>query len=215
MIRQWLKFAGMCSVVIGIVIFCVIFGGYSSLHRSQQRIEASKELVTNACQSKLDLLSQLLNSLKNSEYQKKIPDLKQTGKNTNKILRQVISQKTPLDKTLTLKFEASQEVLTSDLTKLFSQLDQSPDKSNAVGFQAHKKQFSVAQNNLFAAKITYNKEVTYFNTRTKIFPGFLIAKLFGFNKIKYFKLSENSFLPSRYNDVQSTGSLFDNKKIKA
>ena len=47
---------------------------------------------------------------------------------------------------------------------------------------------------MFVEKVKYNTEVRYFNRRTKIFPGFLIARLFGFDKSKYFEVSKDLFL---------------------
>ncbi len=195
MLNPWVKIAAICSVLMGIVLFCVIFGGYSSLYRAQNRIETSKEFLTNVCQVRLNFLPQLSDTIKTSENKKIVAELHHTSENTQKILQQIISTKTPLNNALTLQLETSQQALTLHLANLLLQLDQSMDKNNNP-FQAIKKQLFLAQNTLFVSKRRYNKEITYFNTRTTAFPGVLIAKLFGFNKIKYFKLSEGSLLPS-------------------
>ena len=195
MLNPWVKIAAICSVLMGIVLFCVIFGGYSSLYRAQNRIKASKEYLTNVCQVRLNFLPQLSDTIKTSEHKKTVAELQHIGENTQKALQQIISTKTPLNNALTLQLETSQQALTLHLANLFLQLDQSMDKDNNP-FQAIKKQLFLAQNTLFVSKRRYNKEITYFNTRTTAFPGVLIAKLFGFNKIKYFKLSEGSLLPA-------------------
>ncbi|MCK5099276.1 MAG: LemA family protein [Desulfobacteraceae bacterium] len=192
--KQWLHFFGFFSVLVVIILCSVVFGGYSSLHRSEGRIEITKDRFLNACQSKLDLLPQLLDSVQESESKETLAKLKQTSKEAGIVLHHAVSQKPPLDRVLTLKLETSQYALTKELVKLFLKLEQSKNKSDTESLKAIKKQFFSAQNKVYTAKAVYNTEVVYFNRRTNIFPGFLIAKLFGFNKSEYFELSKDSFL---------------------
>ncbi len=197
--RQWLMFFGMTSLIVGIVLFSVVFGGYSSLYRSENRIKASKELLTDACQTRLDVFSQIIKSLDTQEHQTLLLKLKQTNKEAILILKQVIKQTSPLDNALTLKFENSQKTLTSDLVKLYLLLNKAKGKNDqdAKALIIIKKEFFPAQDILFVSVARYNKEVVYFNYRVTIFPVYLIAKLFGFDKSQYFKLTQEFFLPAK------------------
>ncbi len=193
--KQWMNFVWFSLVLVGIILASVIFGGYSSLHRSEGRIDITKEFFLGSCQSRLDLLPQLLDFLKESEAKEMLTKLKQTGKEANTVLHHAVSQKSPLDRVLTLKLEKSQSALTKELIKTFLKLEQqSNSKKSTEAFQTIKKQFFSAQDKMFVERVRYNTEVRYFNRRTKIFPGFLIAKLFGFNKSEYFELSKDLFL---------------------
>jgi LemA protein len=192
--KQWMNFVLFSLILVGIILASVIFGGYSSLHRSEGRIDITKGFFLDSCQSRLDLLPQLLDFLKESEAKEMLTKLKQAGKEASTVLHYAASQKSSLDRVLTLKLEKSQSVLTKELIKTFFKLEQSNSKKSTEAFQAIKKQFFSAQNKVFAEKMRYNTEVRYFNRRTKIFPGFLIAKLFGFNKSEYFELSKDLFL---------------------
>ncbi|MCD4743052.1 MAG: LemA family protein [Desulfobacteraceae bacterium] len=192
--KQWLQFFWFSLVLTAIILFSVVFGGYSSLHRSEGRIETTKVLFLNACQSKLDLLPQLLDSIKESEHKEILVKLKKTSKEAVAVLEHAISQESPLDRTITLRLETSQEALTKELAKLFAKLDQSQNKGNTDSYKTIKKQLFAAQDKVFYEKTRYNTEVLYFNSRTKIFPGFLIAKIFGFDKSKYFELSKDLLL---------------------
>lgn len=194
MSKQWLQFFGFSLVLIAIILFSVVFGGYSSLHRSEGRIEITKGFFLNACQSKLDLLPQLFDSIKESEHKEILVKLKKTSKEAGAVLDHAVSQESPLDRAFTLKLETSQDALTKELTKLFLKLDQLKNKSNTEAYKTIKKQLFAAQDKVFFEKTRYNTEVLYFNSRTKIFPGFLIAKIFGFNKSKYFELSKDLLL---------------------
>lgn len=192
--KQWMNFVWFSLVFVGIILTSVIFGGYSSLHRSEGRIDITKELFFKACQNKLDLLPQLLDYLQKSEPKETYARLELTGKEAGAVLHSAVFQKAPLNNAMTLKLEASQLSLTNELAKLFLKLERSKNKSNTESFKAIKQQFFSAQDKLSTAKVQYNIEVRYFNRRTKIFPGFLIAELFGFNNSEYFELSKDSFL---------------------
>ena len=126
-----------------------------------------------------------------------LPAINQTAQKATTILKQVISHEHQPEKNLINEFEISQTKLTLELVQLFTQLQTSLDKDAVKQFSAVKKEFYIAQDNLFVAMKRYNTEVNYFNARTTVFPGFLIAKLFGFNKIKYTGISTDGFLPVR------------------
>lgn len=192
--KQWMYFVWFSLVFVGIILTSVIFGGYSSLHRSEGRIDITKDLLLQACQSKLDLLPQLLDYLQKSEHKEAHAKLEVAGKEAGTVLHSAVFQKAPLDHALTLKLEASQLSLTKELSELFEKFDSSKNKNNTESLKAIKQQFFSAQDKVFTAKVQYNREVRYFNRRTNIFPGFLIAKLFGFDDSEYFELSKDSFL---------------------
>lgn len=195
--RRWFQFFGFCFLFFGIVLFCVVLGGYTSFWRSQNRIEASKALLTEACQKRLALLPGLIEIAKKSKTQTDRPRINQTVQKADKILQLVISQKTPLEKELIKEFEISQSKLTRQLKDLFTRWEGSPDKNQSKQFDALRDLFFTAQNNLFVARQRYNDEVNYFNTRTTAFPAFLFAKLFGFDKMEYIEISKDLFLPAQ------------------
>lgn len=189
------QFAGFCFVFFGIVLFCVVLGGYTSFWRSQNRIEASKALLTDACQNRLDLLPELIEITKKNKMQAIGPEINQAAQKAMTILQKTITQKTPLEKDLIKEFEISQSKLTVQLKDLFTQLEGSSDK-NFQQFKAVRSLLFAAQNNLFVTKKRYNDEANYFNTRAAAFPTSLFAKLFRFNKMKYIEISKDLFLPA-------------------
>ena len=183
--------------LFAIIMFCVILGGYSSFTRAQNRIAASKTFLTDACQKKLDLLPALFEMTKKSSTQISIQEIEQAAQKAALILQLVISRKPPLEIQLTKDFEQSQIDLTNRLTDLFPELEESLEPEDLKQFKAIEQQFYTAQDNLFVIWKSYINEVVYFNSRTVTFPNFLIAKLFGFNKIHYAELSAEAFLPAR------------------
>ena len=195
MSHRLLQFAGFCFVFFGIVLFCVVLGGYTSFWRSQNRIEASKSLLTDACQKRLDLLPEFIEMAKKNKTQTDRPGTNQTVQKAEKILQLAISQKTPLEKALIKEFEISQSKLTFQLKDLFTQLEGSPEQ-NSQQFKALRNRVYKAQDNLFVARQKYNHEVNYFNTRSTAFLTSLFAKLFGFDKMEYIEISKDLLLPA-------------------
>jgi len=194
---QLLNFFGFCFVFTGIILFCVILGGYSSFWRAQKRIETSRSLLTDACQKRLDLVPGLIEITKKSRMQQDEPVINQTAKKAQIILQQVISREGPVEIGLIKEFEISQSKLTFQLRDLFSQLEGSIDKNYSKQFADLKKLFFALQDELFVTGTSYNDEVNYFNMRITSFLPSLIAKLFGFNKMKYINISKDLFLPAK------------------
>lgn len=195
--HRLLQFAGFCFVFFGIVLFCVLMGGYTSFWRSQNRIEQSKSFLTDSCQKRIDLLPGLIEVAKKSEAQISIPEINQTAQKANEILQLVISQETPLEKGLIKEFEISQAELTFQLKDLFTRWEGSLDKNYSRQFETLKKEFIAAQDDLFITRQGYNDEVNYFNTRATAFGTSLFAKLFGFDKMNYIEISKDQFLPAQ------------------
>ncbi|WP_299976819.1 LemA family protein [Desulfobacula sp.] len=201
--HRWFQVAGFCFVFFGIVLFCVVLGGYTSFWRSQNRIEASKSILTDACQKRSELLPGLIEMAEKSKTPIDRPGINQTAQKANKILQLVISQKTPLEKELIKEFEISQSKLTFQLKDLFIQLEGSPEQSSQQ-FKALRNSVYEAHNNILLIKRRYNDEVNYFNTRAVAFPAFLFAKLFGFDKMEYIEISKDLFLPAEKTFAPST-----------
>ena len=122
--------------------------------------------------------------------------MKNTGKILSRedILKHVISTEPPVGKDLITAFETSQTALSLELVALFSSLESNLSKEEMEEYTALKKEFSSAQDHIFVAKKRFNKEVIYFNNRTAVFPGIIIAKLFKMDHLKYTGISKGKLL---------------------
>ena len=189
-----LKFFAFCSIAAAIVLFCVIFGSYTSFYRSQNRIEDATTALVESCQKRLLLFPEL------SDFMKKIsPDtpMDHPLEKANALLMDVLQQKLPLDEQKTKDFETSQTGLTMQIKEIFVRLKDVSDSKNMAELESLKQKFFKAQDNLYVAGDQYNYEVSYFNGRVQSFPVSLIAKLFNFHEIIYYPFSDQAFLPAR------------------
>ncbi len=186
----------LASIATAIVLFCVIFGGYTSFYRSQNRIEDSKTALMESCRERMLLLPALSGFLErvNPDIP---PPMGHPLEKANALLMDVLQQKRPLEEKMTKEFENSQTGLTMQIKDIFVRLKAVSGPNNPAETEALRQKFFKAQDNLYVAKEKYNYEVSYFNRRVRSFPVSLIAKLFGFHEIVYYPFSDQAFLPSR------------------
>lgn len=190
-----------CIVFFGIIIFSVIFGGYSSLYRAENRARNSKLLVTVECQKQLDLIPELISlARKTDNFNPIAPDqadlnIEQAALKHKAILAQIISRKAPLEKELVLTFEQSQVQLSRDIINLINVIKKDKEFGTSQAFQTLEKKFNDLEITVFYHSTQYNKEAIYFNHRKAIFPGFLIAPLFGLDKIYIHEISADRLKP--------------------
>jgi LemA protein len=191
-----LKVFAFCSITAAIVLFCVVFGGYTSFYRSQNRIEASKSALVESCRERLLLLPELSNVMERLSPDLP-PPMDQSLEKAKALLGNVLEQKSPLDQEMTTEFERSQTGLTMQIKEIFARLKDVSEPEGMKEIEALKQKFFKAQDNLYVAGDRYNYEVSYFNGRVNSFPVSLIAKLFGFHDIRYYPFSDQAFLPAR------------------
>lgn len=205
--RPLLSLSVFCVVFFGIIIFCVIFGGYSSLYRAQNRIGAAKQLVTDECQKQLDLLPELVDMVRKTDSfngidsnlnQANLDQIRQTALEAKTILTQIDSRETtPLEKKLILNFEESQVKLSREIIGLITGLKKDDSLKSSPAFIGLEKEFNDLEITVFYNSHKYNKEARYFNTRKSLFPGFFVAKLFGLDKVHFFEITASLFTPEK------------------
>ncbi len=190
-----------CAVFFGIILFCVILGGYTDLLRAQNRIGENKELVITQCQKRMDLLPGLItiagklqssqgNSINNSDQ---VAQLKETTTNATAILSRVNSATAPLKKETVEAFEQSQVRLGQQIAIVITALkDIDATNTDVLGLEKDFQQLGIS---VWVTSNRYNKEAKYFNDRKNMFPGFLSAKIFGLDKTRFFEITASLFKP--------------------
>ena len=210
--RPLLSLSIFSVVFFGIILFCVIFGGYSSLYRAQNRARDAKFLVTAECQKQLNLLPELFAMIRKADSfsnpDTSNPDTSNSNQATmdpvnlaalriKTILARINSQKAPLEKKLILAFEQSQVHLSQEIIDLIMVQKKNEPLRSTQAFINLDKKFNDLEITVFYHIHQYNKEARYFNTRKAMFPGFLIAKLFKLEKTHIYELNAELFKPEK------------------
>ncbi|MCG8616764.1 MAG: LemA family protein [Desulfobacterales bacterium] len=191
--NPWVTLAGICSLVFGIVIFSVIFGGYSSLLRSQNRIHAVKNQLVMQCREQLDFTEAIPQPLAASLTSETSTRLNDAVRQIDGLLSAIESTEDPLDPDLVAAFEAGQVALNQAIAGVAEQFDSEKETSGDSAFRKRSRELELA---VFIMSKRYNKEARYFNTRTTVFPGFLIARLFDLDHKKFPEIDVQQLAPS-------------------
>jgi len=227
--RPLLSFAIFCSLLSGILIFCVVAGGYTNLLRAQNRIGAAKGLVTTQCQKRMDLIPELIAMAQKIQSQKSpessnsdqstlnpvntdrvnidqinIHRVKEADKKAKIILARINSMEHPMDKELLLVFEQSQVRLGREISLLIQELKKNEAIKTFPDLTALEYDFEQLGITIFVSSSRYNKEARYFNHRKTGVFGSLIAKLFGFEKTHFFEITASLF--QQENNGAGTGA---------
>jgi LemA protein len=191
------KFILFCAVLMAIILICMVFGGYSSFVRAEQRIVGTKAVLTDFCRERMSLLSQLDGFLR----QRNIPQgsiiTADTLQQAGAILDKIKGSESPLDQQTIHEFEASQRALGEYLRESFNRLPEIADGQSRDRVAELRRQLVQAQDNIYVAHRNYLEEIDYFNSRLESFPVAYIARLFGFDQSGYYPPSEQAFLPAR------------------
>lgn len=82
--------------------------------------------------------------------------------------------------------------LTSTLKSLFAVSEAYPQLKSDQNFLRLQEELSDTENKIMSARRFYNGNVRDLNSSIEMFPGNIIAGIFGFKKIEFFELSEDS-----------------------
>lgn len=184
--KPWLTFAGMCSVVLAIVLLSIIFGSYTSMLRSKSRVNTGKNLMAQACLDQLDLVPQLVSLAPETFSDETTSRIHDTAQQLQKILDSFQATKAPLDPDLVAAFENTQAILAKDLDALTTAIG----KDHALSKEMYDRYLKT----IYSAK-RYNKEALYFATRKTVFPGFFTAKWFHLDALDFPRIDPDCFHP--------------------
>ena len=184
--KPWLIFAGLCSVALSIVLFCVILGSYTSMLRSKNRINAGKDLMVAACRDQLGLIPELVSRATQTISPEKISQIEEDTKQIQAILTRFQASDAPLAPDLVAAFEDTQ----ARLAKRMDSLTAAMGKDHSVSTEMADLYLKT----IYAAR-RYNKEAAYFTNRKTVFPGFLTASWFNLDHLEFPLIDVTCFAP--------------------
>lgn len=184
--KPWLIFAGLCTVVFAIVMICVIFGSYTSMLRSKNRVQAGKGLMITACENQLEQIPDLLSLAPGTGAAPSVSRIHGTMEQIRTLLARFQTSDIPLDPNLVSVFEQAQSRLAKDLDTLARNIGTSHPRVQETANQYLKTIYAVRQ---------YNREAAYFDSRKKVFPGMFTAKWFHLNDLHYPVIDISCFDP--------------------
>lgn len=171
---------GLVPIVIiaGIlVVLAVMFiPSYNKFVNLEEEVDQSYAQVENQLQRRLDLIPNLVNTVKGYASHEK------------EVLTQISDARAKLAGASGPEEQAAADSeLSSALSRLLVVVENYPDLKANQNFTQLMDELAGTENRIAVARQDYNTVVANYNKQTKRFPGRLVASMFGFDEKEYFK----------------------------
>ena len=168
-------------VILGIVVLLCLSGiaKYNGIVKLKESVDTQLSNVDVALQRRADLIPNLVNTVKG--YVKH----EEAAINSVTEARAKLVGATTIDE----KSKANAE-LTKSLSNLMVIVENYPDLKANTTFVNLQDELAGTENRVSTARRDYNDAVSAYNKSVQLFPGSIIAKMFGFEKMTYFEAEE-------------------------
>jgi LemA protein len=182
--KKWL-------LIIGAVLVLFFVTGINTIPRLDEGVNASWAQVENQYQRRIDLIPNLVETVKGyANFEKStLTDVINARANATKA---TISPDMLNNPEAMKNFEQAQGQLSSALSRLMVVVEKYPDLKANEQFLSLQSQLEGTENRIAVERKTFNEIVKDYNSHIRSFPNNLFAGMFGFTPKDYFKAAEGS-----------------------
>jgi len=168
-------------IVLGVVLLLFIggCGSYNGMVSKQNNVKAAWAQVENVYQRRMDLIPNLVNTVKGSANfeQKTLVEITEMRASVGK------AQVTFNDKTASIddRVKAANQ-MESSLSRLLVISENYPQLKSTEGFQTLMAQLEGTENRISVERARFVEAVNSYNTSIQTFPGVMFASIFGFKE---------------------------------
>ena len=180
------------SVLFFVFIFVMyLVGAYNNVITLNETAVQSWAQVENQYQRRIDLIPNLVNTVKGyalheketftavTEARSKVGQMNFTAKDLN-------------NPEMLKKFQTAQDGLSSALSRLMVVVEKYPELKANQNFLELQSQLEGTENRIAVERRKFNQSVQTYNTAIKRFPVNIISGMFGFVEKPYFKAQEGA-----------------------
>ncbi len=179
-------------VVLGILVVLALglvgcgASMYNSLVRMNENVNQSWAQVQNQYQRRLDLIPNLVNTVKGyaTHEASVFENVAQARSNAGKI---TLTTEILNDPQAFARFQQAQGELTGALSRLLAVAENYPQLKANENFLQLQAQLEGTENRIATERMRFNQVVQDYNVRVKTFPTALFAGMFGFSQKAYFQ----------------------------
>ena len=95
------------------------------------------------------------------------------------------------------RFQQAQQQLSGALSRLLVTVERYPELKSNQNFLALQSQLEGTENRIAVERKRFNDAVREYNTRLRLFPGSIVARLFGFTPKAFFEAAPDAATPPR------------------
>ncbi len=182
-------------IIALIVIFIVLAyswfkGTYNDMVSRQEAVKAQWSQVENVYQRRADLIPNLVNTVKGYATHEKetlqgVIEARAKATSVNVDAGQ-------LNPKALQNFQQAQEGLSSALSRLMVVVERYPDLKANQNFLELQAQLEGTENRIATERRRFNQMTQSYNTYVKTFPKNMLANMFGFKEMPYFKAQKGA-----------------------
>ena len=184
-------------IVLGVIVLTLViglaslFGVYNRFVTAEQGVNEKWAQVQNVYQRRADLIPNLVETVKGFAAQEKTVLEEVTRarasagsiKATPELLNDPANFK---------RFQDAQNQLGGALSRLLVTVERYPELKSNQNFLALQSQLEGTENRITVERMRFNEAVRDYNTRIKLMPGALVARLMGFKEKAFFEAAPGS-----------------------
>jgi len=176
-------------VVLGGVLWA--FGVYNSLVRLDQQVNEKWAQVQNVYQRRADLVPNLVETVKGFATQERTV-LEEVTKARASVGGIKATPELVNDPAAMKKFQDAQNQLGGALSRLLVTVERYPELKSNQNFLALQSQLEGTENRITVERMRYNEAVRDYNTRLRVAPGSIVARMAGFKEKAFFEATPES-----------------------
>lgn len=181
--KTWI-IVGVIALIV-IILYSSIKGSYNNMVTKEEAVTSQWGNVENVYQRRLDLIPNLVNTVKGYAAHEQEPFTKVIEARAK--ATQVNINPQNLNAESLKQFQAAQGELSSALSKLMVVVEQYPDLKANQNFLDLQAQLEGTENRIAVERRKFNETVQDYNTFIRKFPKNIWASIFGFEKKAYFE----------------------------
>ena len=189
-----------CGGLLVLTTLLVFMGGcrsYNSLVGTSQGVDAQWAQVQNQYQRRADLIPNLVNTVSGAANFEKttLTEIVQARASVGQL--KIDASQAPATAEEFEKFDKAQRGLSSALSKLLVVSERYPDLKSNASFRDLQSQLEGTENRITVERQRFNEAVQSYNTRVKVFPTVIVARIFNYQPKPYFQAKEGTETPPK------------------
>ncbi len=188
-----MKKSWIIIIVIAVALFLLygwVSGSYNEMVNKSEAVKAQWSQVENVYQRRADLIPNLVNTVKGyATHEKETLEgvIEARSKATS-----VTIDANHLNPQALQQFQKAQDGLSQALSRLMVVVERYPNLKANQNFLELQAQLEGTENRIAVERRRFNQETQAYDVYIKLFPGNILANLFGFTEKPYFKAEKGA-----------------------
>ena len=179
------------GIIVGVLLLIGLWigGTYNSLVGEREKVTAAFSNVETQYQRRIDLVGNLVNTVKgSSDFEKStLTEITEARAKAGSVKVDASSSQAQVQ-----QYVDAQNQMNSALSRLLVTVEAYPNIKSTDAYRDLMSQLEGTENRIQVARSDFNNTARPYNTRIQTFPTNIIANVFGFSQRAYFESQEGA-----------------------